>query len=63
MAFRGNMKKRLQRANRQNARWAVILGDDEMAEGAVTVRDLDSGDQNTIKQDALLAFFSKASGD
>ncbi|MEE8258770.1 MAG: histidine--tRNA ligase [Sphingomonadales bacterium] len=63
MAFRGNMKKRLQRANRQNARWAVILGDDEMAEAAVTVRDLDSGDQETIKQDALLAFFSKASGD
>src|SRR5690606_24688366 len=31
MGYRGNMKKRMQRANASGAKWAVILGDDELA--------------------------------
>jgi histidyl-tRNA synthetase len=46
LAFRGNMSKRLKRANRLNASAAVILGPDEVARGAATIRDLDSGDQS-----------------
>ncbi len=45
MAYSGNMKKRMKRANAVNARAAVILGDDELAANAATVRDLDSGEQ------------------
>ena len=48
MAFRGNIKKRLQRANRINARAAVILGDDELAKGVATLRDLDGGEQREV---------------
>ena len=40
------MSKRMKRANRLNARAAVILGDDELAKSEATIRDLDSGEQS-----------------
>ena len=43
--YRGNVSRRLKRANRHNARAAIILGEDERDRGAATVRDLDSGEQ------------------
>ncbi|SDG51264.1 histidine--tRNA ligase [Roseospirillum parvum] len=46
--YSGNLKKRLNRANRQNARAALILGDDELARGEATLRDLDSGEQTPL---------------
>jgi histidyl-tRNA synthetase len=48
LGYSGNMKKRLARANKANARFAVIMGEDEMARGAVTIRDLDSGEQQEV---------------
>jgi histidyl-tRNA synthetase len=45
MAYRGNLKKRLERANKIGAGYAVILGEDEMARGVVLVKDLASGAQ------------------
>jgi histidyl-tRNA synthetase len=45
LAYAGNMKKRMKRANAVNARAAVIVGDDELARDAAAVRDLDSGEQ------------------
>lgn len=53
MGFSGNMKKRMARANKANARFAVILGEDEAARGAVTLRDLDSGAQDEVPLAAL----------
>jgi histidyl-tRNA synthetase len=46
--FRGNMKKRLKRADAARARYAFILGDDELVEGKVTLRDLDAGAQELV---------------
>jgi histidyl-tRNA synthetase len=51
--YRGNMKRRMQRANKLNARAAVILGDDELAKGVVQLKDLDSGEQREVAMDAL----------
>ena len=34
MAFRGNMKRRMQKAAASGARFAIILGDDELAQAA-----------------------------
>ena len=48
IGFSGNMKKRMARANKVGARLALILGEDEMARGAVTLRDLDSGTQEEV---------------
>src|SRR3546814_14991635 len=43
MGFRGNMKKRMQRANASGAQFAVIIGDDELARGEAAVKNLQSG--------------------
>ncbi len=48
LGYSGNVKKRLNRANKVNARAAVILGEDELARNAVAVRDLDSGEQEEV---------------
>lgn len=45
MGFRGNLKKRLAKASEAGARYAVIIGDDEMAAGTVTIKALYSGEQ------------------
>ncbi len=55
MAYRGNLKRRMERANRIGARVAVILGDEEVARGAAQVRDLDVGDQREVALAALPA--------
>ncbi|MDB5693908.1 MAG: histidyl-tRNA synthetase, partial [Alphaproteobacteria bacterium] len=48
MAFRGNMKRRMQKADASGARYAIILGDDELARGEAAVKDLESGEQENI---------------
>ncbi|MET0250275.1 MAG: histidine--tRNA ligase [Sphingobium sp.] len=54
MGYRGNMKKRMQRANASGAGWAVILGDDELAKGEATVRNLGTGEQQGVPFDRLV---------
>lgn len=49
MGFRGNMKKRMQKADALGARYALILGDDELARGEVTVKSLKSGEQTSMR--------------
>ncbi len=53
LGFSGNLRRRLSRADKVHARVAVILGDDELARGAVTLRDLDTGAQTEVPFDAL----------
>ncbi len=53
LGYRGNLSKRLKRANKLGARVAVLLGDDELDRGAATVRDLDSGEQEEVPLDDL----------
>ncbi len=53
LGYRGNLKRRMSRANKINARAAVIIGDDELAQNSVTLRDLDSGEQTLVPLDAL----------
>ncbi len=45
LGFRGNVSRRMKRANRIKACVAIVLGEDERARSAVTLRDLDSGEQ------------------
>jgi len=53
LAYRGNLSRRMKRANRLNARAAIILGPDEAAKGAATLRDLDNGTQAEVPLNAL----------
>jgi histidyl-tRNA synthetase len=48
MAYRGNMKKRMSRANASGAAFAAILGDDELANGEVQLKNLGSGEQRPV---------------
>ncbi len=45
MGYRGNLKKRMQRADAAGAAYAIIVGDDELANGEIAVRDLKTGEQ------------------
>ncbi|MBN8816694.1 MAG: histidine--tRNA ligase [Sphingomonas sp.] len=45
MAFKGNMKRRLAKANDAGATYALILGDDELTENKIVVRNLVEGKQ------------------
>ncbi|HEY0132405.1 MAG TPA: histidine--tRNA ligase [Allosphingosinicella sp.] len=48
MAYKGNMKKRMQKADSSGARFAIILGDDELARGEAAVKDLTTGEQKSV---------------
>ncbi len=59
MGYSGTLAKRLKRANRIQARTAVILGEEELARGMATVRDLDSGTQTEMAFADLVAYLSR----
>jgi histidyl-tRNA synthetase len=48
LGYSGNLSRRMKRANKLHARYAVILGEDELQRGTATLRDLDSGEQEAI---------------
>jgi histidyl-tRNA synthetase len=48
LGYSGNLSRRMRRANRVNARAAVLIGEDEAARNVVTLRDLDTGDQAEV---------------
>jgi len=51
----GNMKKRMNRADKANAKYAVIIGDNELEAGIATIKELDTGDQREVALDAVAA--------
>ncbi|MFQ5465004.1 MAG: histidine--tRNA ligase [Thermodesulfobacteriota bacterium] len=59
----GGLKKRMKRADRTGARFTVILGSDELAEGAVTLKDMETSAQERVPIDGLAgAITSKLQG-
>jgi histidyl-tRNA synthetase len=48
MAFKGNMKKRMARADSSGARVAIIVGEDELARGEASVKLLRTGEQRSV---------------
>ncbi|PYD82748.1 histidine--tRNA ligase [Komagataeibacter oboediens] len=55
-SYRGNMKRRMERANRMNATHAIVIGSEEIARGVVQVKDLDSGQQTEVPMDGVAGF-------
>ncbi len=53
--YRGNMKKRMQRANESGARFVAIVGDAEIERGEVALKDLSSGEQRAVSLDNLIS--------
>ena len=54
MAYKGNMKKRMQKADASGALWAVIIGDDEVARGEVALKHLSDQTQRWVAIDRLV---------
>ncbi len=59
----GSFKAQFKRADKSGARFALILGDDEVAEQIVSVKDLRGGnEQQTVAWDELSSYLKKALG-
>ena len=54
LSYSGNLQRRMRRANRINARAAVLIGEDEAARNVATLRDFDSGEQSEVPMDLSL---------
>ena len=55
MAYRGNLKRRMERANKTAAHTAVIIGESELARGVAQVKNLGTGEQAEVAIAALAA--------
>ncbi len=55
MGYRGNLKRRMERANRIGAGYAVILGEEEVARGVAQLKHLGQGTQEEVALDGLAA--------
>ena len=49
MAYRGNAKRRLERANKSGATFAILIGVDEASRGAVALKNLADGTQREVQ--------------
>ncbi len=58
IAYGGNLRRRMKRADKINACAAVLLGDDELARQTATVRNLDSGEQVDVPLASLAEHLS-----
>ena len=50
----GKLKRAMELANKLGARYALILGDDEIAAGEYSLKDMQSGEQHRVTRDMLL---------
>lgn len=62
VGYSGNLARRLRRANKIGARAAVLIGEDEIARRAVTLRDLDTGAQTEVPITELRACLASLTG-
>jgi histidyl-tRNA synthetase len=51
----GGFGKQFKAADRRGAAFTVVLGEDEMSRGTVSVKDLDTGEQQEVERGALVA--------
>lgn len=55
-----SLKGAMRKANDLKARYVVIVGEDELKKGAVTVKDMVSGTQKELKPEEILAYVKNA---
>jgi histidyl-tRNA synthetase len=59
--FRGKVGQRLKRAAHRHARFALLLGEDELAKGTAILRNLDQGEQTEVARADLVATLAEVS--
>ena len=60
MAPGGSMKSQMRAANKSGAAWAVIRGDDELAQGVAGLKDMVAGTQESLPVGDLVGRLAKA---
>lgn len=55
VAYKGNLRKQMERANKQNSPLVLLIGDDEAQKQVVQVKDLTSGEQGEVALTDLVA--------
>lgn len=58
LGYRGNLKNRMKKADRANARLALIMGEEELVKQAIVVKDLDKGTQEEVSLASLIPALS-----
>jgi len=58
--YSGKIKKKLDKANFLNAKYAIIIGEDEIKTGELTVKDLDKGENKKVVKDKLIQYISQS---
>lgn len=53
------MKKQMEYANRRGIPFVVLLGEDELSSRTATVKDMRSGEQETVSLDSLAEYFTR----
>ncbi len=55
----GDFKKQLKRADKSGAKWALIMGEQELAAQKFSLKDLQSGEQQSFNQEGLINFLGE----
>jgi len=56
---RRGMKAQMKEANRQNAKYAIILGEDEIEHGIASIKNMIKGTQHEVDLDKIITFFKE----
>ncbi len=59
LAYSGNLGRRMKRANRVDAAASVLVGEDELARGVATVRNMDTGTQDEVALTSLEEYLAQ----
>lgn len=54
--YDGNFKKQMKKASQNSARFVVIIGEDEVKNGEVSVKDFDHAKEQKVKQELLVHY-------
>jgi len=49
-------KTQFKKADRENARFSIIFGEDEIAKNTATIKDMSSGDQVSVQRESIISF-------
>ncbi|RQW04936.1 histidine--tRNA ligase, partial [candidate division KSB1 bacterium] len=53
-----SIKASMRNADRQQARFAILIGDNELAQNVVSIKDLQSGEQTAVAMKDIVAFLA-----
>lgn len=59
MSYSGNMSKRMKKANKAQAQYAIIIGDEELKTQTATLKNLDDGQQQKVAFEDLASFLRR----